>query len=96
MNILQKPLITEKATDDSELHNRFTFRVDQRATKPQIKYAVESAYEVKVEAVRTMNVGAKHSTRYTKTGVLDGKTSGFKKAIVQVAEGDTIDLYENF
>lgn len=96
MNILQKPLITEKATDNSELMNRYTFRVDQRATKPQIKRAVEEAYDVSVEKVRTMNVGMKRSTRYTKTGILTGKTSAYKKAVVQVVDGDAIDLYENF
>ncbi len=95
MRILIKPIITEKATKDSELNNRFAFAVDHRANKLQIKAAVEEAYGISVDKVRTMNVGPKRSTRYTKQGILEGSTNGYKKAIVQVAEGDTIDLYSN-
>ncbi|RMB62798.1 50S ribosomal protein L23 [Dokdonia sinensis] len=95
MSILIKPVITEKATTDSELNNRYTFVVDNRTNKVEIKKAVEATYGVSVEKVRTMNVRPDRKTRYTKTGVVTGKTSAVKKAIVQVAEGDTIDFYNN-
>ncbi|TQD34832.1 50S ribosomal protein L23 [Haloflavibacter putidus] len=95
MSILKKPIITEKATNDSELNNRFAFVVDNKANKIEIKEAVESAYGVSVEKVRTMNVRPDRKSRYTKTGVVTGKTNAFKKAVVQVADGDTIDLYSN-
>ncbi len=95
MSILIKPVITEKATTDSELNNRYTFEVDPRTNKVEIKKAVEAAYGVSVEKVRTMNVRPDRNTRYTKTGVVTGKTNAIKKAIVQLAEGDTIDFYNN-
>jgi|TARA_B100001175_G_C19208178_1_gene494576 large subunit ribosomal protein L23 len=93
MNILLRPVITEKATADSELKNRFTFLVDTNANKVQIKNAVESTYGVSVDKVRTMRYGAERKTRYTKTGLQKGKSATTKKAIVQVVEGDTIDFY---
>jgi len=95
MSILIKPIITEKATSDSELNNRFAFVVNNKSNKIEIKDAVESAYGVSVEKVRTMNVRPNRKSRYTKTGVVTGKTNAYKKAIVQVAEGETIDLYTN-
>ena len=95
MSILIKPIITEKATADSELNNKYAFVVDNKANKIEIKDAVESAYNVSVTKVRTINVRPDRKTRYTKTGVVTGKTSAYKKALVQVAEGETIDLYSN-
>ena len=95
MNILIKPIITEKATKDAEENNIFGFVVNPRANKVEIKKAVEAAYGVSVEKVRTMNVRPNRKTRQTKTGVQTGKTNAIKKAIVQVAEGDTIDFYNN-
>jgi len=95
MKILIKPIITEKATEDSELNNRFAFFVDRRANKLQIKEAVESSYGVSVDKVRTMNIKPTVKTKYTKTGMVTGTTDTLKKAIVQVTEGDTIDLYSN-
>jgi large subunit ribosomal protein L23 len=95
MSILIKPIITEKATADSELNNKYAFVVDNKANKIEIKDAVESAYGVSVTKVRTINVRPDRKTRYTKTGVVTGKTSAIKKALVQVAEGETIDLYSN-
>ena len=95
MNILLKPVITEKATADSELKNRFTFLVNTNANKVQIKKAVEQAYGVSVDKVRTINVRPDRKTKYTKTGLQHGKTNATKKAIVQLAEGETIDLYAN-
>ncbi|MUP46654.1 50S ribosomal protein L23 [Gramella sp. BOM4] len=95
MSILIKPVITEKATADSEMNNRFTFVVSNKANKIQIKDAIESAYGVSVTNVRTMNVRPDRKTKYTKSGMITGKTSAYKKAVVQVAEGETIDLYSN-
>ncbi len=95
MSVLIKPIITEKATADSELNNRFSFVVNNKANKIEIKNAVESAYGVSVTKVRTVNVRPDRKSRYTKTGVITGKTSAYIKAYVQVAEGETIDLYSN-
>jgi large subunit ribosomal protein L23 len=95
MSILIKPIITEKATTNSELNNCFTFQVNTKANKIEIKEAVETAYGVSVENVRTINVRPDRSTKFTKTGVQHGKTNAVKKAIVQLAEGETIDLYSN-
>lgn len=95
MSVLIKPIITEKMTNESELNNRYGFVVDPRANKIQIKDAVEAAYGVSVTKVRTMNYGPSRKVRFTKTGVQHGKTNAFKKAIVDVEEGDVIDFYSN-
>ena len=95
MSILIKPIITEKATLGSELHNRYTFLVHPKANKVEIKKAVEAAYGVSVEKVRTLNSGPERKMRYTKTCIQKGKTNATKKAIVQVADGDAIDFYSN-
>ncbi|WP_298422417.1 50S ribosomal protein L23 [uncultured Kordia sp.] len=95
MSILIKPVVTEKATADSELNNRYTFLVNVNANKVEIKKTIEATYGVSVEKVRTMNYGPDRKTRYTKTGIQHGKTNATKKAIVDVAEGDIIDFYSN-
>jgi large subunit ribosomal protein L23 len=95
MSVLIKPIITEKMTADSELHNRYGFVVDPKANKLQIKDAIEATYGVSVKNVRTMNYGPSRKSRYTKTGVQHGKTNAYKKAIVDVADGNTIDFYSN-
>ncbi len=95
MSILIKPIITEKATRFAEERNVFSFVVNPKANKVEIKKAVEATYGVSVNKVRTINVRPDRSTRYTKTGIQTGKTNAIKKAIVQVAEGDTIDFYNN-
>ncbi len=95
MSVLIKPIITEKMTSDSELYNRYGFVVDPKANKLQIKEAVENTYGVSVKKVRTMNYGPTRRTRYTKTGIQQGKSNAFKKAIVDVEEGDVIDFYSN-
>jgi large subunit ribosomal protein L23 len=95
MSILIKPIITEKATLASELRNCFSFQVNTKANKVEIKKAVESAYGVSVEKVRTINVRPDRKTKFTKTGIQHGKTNAVKKALVQLAEGETIDLYAN-
>ena len=95
MIIINKPVITEKMTAISEKLNRFAFIVDKNANKYQIKDAVEKLYDVKVVAVNTMNYAGKKKSRYTKAGVITGRTVAFKKAIVTLREGDTIDFFSN-
>jgi len=95
MDILQKPIITEKMTIQGEKLNRFGFIVVIDANKIQIKKAVEDLYSVTVESVNTMRYGGKSKSRFTKTGVQKGKTNSYKKAIVTLKEGDTIDFYSN-
>ncbi len=93
MRILIKPIISEKATLGSELRNEFSFLVDPRVNKLEIKKAVEKIYDVKVDKVSTMNYGPKRKIRYTKTGSQKGKTNARKKAVVHLAEGSSIDFY---
>ena len=90
-----KPVVTEKATVISEKQNRYTFRVSPEANKAQIKNLVQSLYGVKVVDVNTMNYDGKKKSRYTKAGLINGKVAAFKKALVTVAEGETIDFYSN-
>jgi large subunit ribosomal protein L23 len=93
MSILIKPIITEKTTEESELLGRYTFIVDKRANKIQIKQAVEDFYGVDVKSVRTMIYPYVRKAKYTKKGVVTGTTGGYKKAIIQLTEGSTIDFY---
>lgn len=95
MDILHKPVITEKMTNLGEKLNRYGFIVDKRANKLQIKKAIEDMYGVSVASVNTMRYAGKNKSRYTKTGMIAGKTASFKKAVVSLAEGDTIDFYSN-
>ena len=93
-NILIKPLITEKMSADTERNNSYGFVVSDGANKIEIKKSV-GAYGVTVTSVRTLRVDGKARQRYTKTGVVRGRTNGYKKAIVSLAEGQTIDFYDN-
>ncbi len=95
MSIIKKPVITEKMTAISEKYNRFAFVVDKKANKIEIKKAVEEMYDVAVESVRTMICIGKKRVRGTKSGMIVGKTSTYKKAIVTLVEGDSIDFYSN-
>ena len=95
MSIILKPIITEKITKDGEIFNRFGFIVDRKANKIQIKNAIEATYGVSIVAVCTMNYRADRSVKYTKSGLISGKTAAYKKAIVQVKEGESIDFYNN-
>jgi large subunit ribosomal protein L23 len=115
MNIIVKPLISEKMTRLTEeaaapkltriqrkkgkpepvAHNRYGFVVDKRANKIEIKKEIERFYNVKVLDVNTMNYAGKNKSRYTKSGFLQGRTNAFKKAIVTLAAGDTIDFYSS-
>jgi len=95
MEILIKPLVTEKMTEQAERFNRYGFIVERKANKSQIKAAVESLYNVEVDSVNTMIYGGKMKSRYTKSGVITGKTASYKKAVVTLVEGESIDFYSN-
>ena len=95
MEILIKPIITEKATNDSELRNRYTFLVKKSANKVEIKLAVQKKYNVTVEKVRTQIYGPERKTKYTKNGLQKTKSNIKKKAIVKLSDGETIDFYNN-
>ena len=95
MKVIFEPIITEKATNDSELRNRYTFVVNREANKIQIKDAVEHKYNVTVEKVRTQIYGSERKTKFTKRGVQRTKTNIKKKAIVDIQDGDSIDFYNN-
>ncbi len=91
--VLVKPIITEKAEMLSENLNRYSFVVNRKAKKAEVKKAVEEMYDVKVLAVNTMIMPAKLKSRMTKSGLLKGKVSAYKKAIVTIPEGEEIDFY---
>jgi large subunit ribosomal protein L23 len=95
MNILIKPIVTEKMTAQGESMNRYGFMVDKNANKLEIKKAVEDLYNVKVTDVNTMVYGGKRKQRHTKSGISIGRTSSFKKAVVTLADGEAIDFYSN-
>ena len=95
MDIIKNPIITEKMTNQSEEFNRYAFVVDRKANKIEIKKAVADMYDVTVDSVRTMVCIGKKRVRGTKSGMIIGKTSTYKKAIVTLAEGDAIDFYSN-
>lgn len=95
MEISIKPVITERATKLSEKRNCYTFRVSPEANKFQIKKLVESIYGVKVENVNTAIVRGKNKARWTKSGLLKGKTASWKKAYVTVAKDQSIEFFSN-
>ena len=95
MSILKKPLISEKMTKAGEKLGHYGFVVDYKANKIEIRQAIEKMYNVTVERVNTMRVPGKIKTRYTKTGVTVGSTGSYKKAVVTLKKGDTIDFYSN-
>lgn len=93
--VLIKPILTEKANALQEKSRTFSFRVAREANKLEIKNAVEGFYGVTVEDVRTIVVPGKNKSRFTKAGFVQGRKPAYKKALVVVAEGETIDLYSN-
>ncbi|MCF6169376.1 MAG: 50S ribosomal protein L23 [Bacteroidales bacterium] len=95
MGVIFKPVITEKMTEQGEKLNQFGFIVDKKANKLQIKAEVEDLYGVQVLSVNTMNYSGKRKSRNTKSGVISGKTKAFKKAIVTLGEGESIDFFSN-
>ena len=95
MNVILKPVITEKMSQATEKLNRYGFLVDKRANKLQIKKAIKDIYGVEVDSVNTMVMRGKAKTRYNKTGFITGSESNYKKAIITLAKGETIDFYSN-
>jgi large subunit ribosomal protein L23 len=93
--VLIKPILTEKANSQQETLRRYAFKVARKANKLEIKKAVEAMYGVTIVDVNTVVVPGKNKTRYTKKGFVQGQKSAYKKAMVTVAEGETIDLYSN-
>ena len=94
MGIIIKPLVTEKMTAITDkTNNRFGFIVRPEANKLEIKKEVEALYNVTVVDVNTMKYAGKNKSRYTRAGIINGRTNAFKKAIVTLKEGDTIDFY---
>ena len=92
-NVLIKPIVTEKSTKSSEKSQQYTFKVEREANKLEIKKAVEATYNVQVESVNTLvNVGKK-KLRQTKRGLSTGLKAPFKKALVTLKAGETIDFY---
>ncbi len=96
MGFIIKPMVTEKMTNiTGKMPNRYGFIVRPEANKLQIKKEVETMYNVSVAFVNTMRYEGKRSSRYTKAGLIKGKKPAFKKAIVTLKEGETIDFYSN-
>lgn len=95
MGIIIKPIVTEKMTKLGEKHNRYGFKVQKEANKIQIKEAVEALYSVTVEDVNTLISAPKKKSRFTKSGVISGQVTAYKKAIVTLKKGDQIDFYSN-
>jgi large subunit ribosomal protein L23 len=91
--VLIKPILTEKANSQQESLRRYAFKVARKANKLEIKKAIEEFYGVNVVDVNTAVIPGKNKTRYTKKGFVQGQKPAFKKALVTVAEGETIDLY---
>lgn len=95
MGILIKPIVTEKMTIQGDKLNRYGFIVDVKANKIEIKKAVEEMYGVSVQDINTVNYHGKRKSRYTKAGMLTGRTNHYKKAFVTLAGDDKIDFYSN-
>ena len=95
MAIIIKPIVTEKMTAMADKLNRYGFAVCPDDNKQQIKKAVEEMYNVTVVDVNTMNHKGKKKSRYTKAGLIVGRTASYKKALVTLKEGESIDFYSN-
>ena len=96
MAFIIKPLVTEKQTNITEKNaSRYGFIVRPEANKLEIKSEIEALYNVTVVDVNTLRYSGKSKSRYTKSGIINGRTNAYKKAIVTLKEGDTIDFYSN-
>ena len=93
--VLVKPIVTEKSNKLTDTSKTYTFRVDRKANKLEVKKAVQEFYGVTVIDVNTVVVPAKAKSKFTKAGFISGRKPAYKKAYVKVAEGETIDLYSN-
>ncbi len=92
-SILIKPIITEKSERLTDKLNQYSFVVNKKANKVEIKKAIEKMYNVEVESVNTIIVPAKSKSRNTRSGVLKGRKASYKKAIVKVADGEDLDFF---
>ena len=93
MSIIIKPIISEKANYLTDLRGAYSFLVNPKANKIQVKKAIEVLYGVKVSDVRTMIYAPKVSSKNTKKGLQIGKTNKLKKAVVKLVEGEVIDIF---
>lgn len=93
--ILIRPLVTEKMTTIQDKLGKYGFIVDKNANKIEIKKAIQKTYGVTVEKINTLRYDGKRKSRYTQMGVISGRTLGYKKAVVTLKAGDTIDFYAN-
>jgi large subunit ribosomal protein L23 len=95
MDIIVRPVVPEKMNAQADGLKKYGFIVDKKANKVQIKKAVENLYGVTVESVNTMFYAGKRKARFTKTGYVAGRRNAYKKAVITLREGDTIDFYSN-
>ena len=95
MDIIVRPVVTEKMNAQAEGLKKYGFIVNKKANKVQIKKAVENLYGVTVESVNTMYYAGKRKARFTRTGYVAGQKNAFKKAVITLREGDVIDFYSN-
>ncbi len=95
MAYIIKPIVTEKMNDITEKQNKFGFIVRPEANKLQIKAEIEATYGVNVTGISTMKYAGKNKARYTKAGLVRGRSNAYKKAIVSIKEGESIDFYSN-
>ncbi len=91
--VLIKPIISEKSEMLTEKENKYSFIVDKKATKKEIKRAIEEMYEIKVENVNTLIVPSKSKNRNTKRGLVIGRIPAYKKAVITVSDGEIIDFF---
>jgi len=92
-NVLVRPLITEKMNDLNETQSKYGFIVNVNANKIEIAKAIKSKFEVDVVAINTVKYKGKTKSQFTKKGRFEGKTASFKKAIITLKEGQTIDMF---
>jgi large subunit ribosomal protein L23 len=92
-DILIKPIISEKAESLSESLGQYSFVVNKKANKIEIQKAIESLYNVNVASVNTMVMPAKAKSRNTRSGLIKGRVSSYKKAIVTLSDGEEIDFF---
>lgn len=95
MDIIVRPVVTEKMNAQTDALKKYGFIVHKKANKVQIKKAVEELYGVTVESVNTMYYAGKRKARFTRTGYVAGRRNAYKKAVITLREGDMIDFYSN-
>ena len=95
MDIIVRPVVTEKMNAQADGLKKYGFIVNKKANKVQIKKAVENLYGVTVDSVNTMFYAGKRKSRFTRTGYVAGRRNAYKKAVITLREGDMIDFYSN-